>query len=132
MSNSSTENNINPQEVWLAKFPYEEDSTKYKIRPVMVLQEVSEKQMMSVLEIETNEPSYISVKVTKHKVRLDDPYDTEIIKWKEANLDKKSVARVSKTINLPESQFVRKIGIADDEDFVRILTKFIEFLNDNI
>jgi mRNA-degrading endonuclease toxin of MazEF toxin-antitoxin module len=131
MAKSSKDIIINPQEVWWARFPFEEDPTKFTTRPVIVLQEISVEDMLSVLEIETDESNYLSVKVTKHKVRSNDPYDTEIVKWREANLNEKSTARIAKTINLPKSQFIDKIGIADDEDYERILTKYGTYLSDN-
>lgn len=124
---SSSTNSIQPQEVWLADFPYDDDPQTTKLRPVIVLSQTDEG--LTVADI--NEESYLSVKVTGHEVRDEDDYDTIIVKWREANLNRESVARVSKTINLPKSQFVRKLGEADDTDFTNILTKFLEFIEAN-
>lgn len=113
------------KEVWFAKFPFEENDGRFKIRPVIVLSEItgSEVEVAEVIEDE-----YLSVKVTSHPERKEDDGDTVIIKWKEANLTKPSVARVSKTMNIPLSQFIRKVGQTDDEDFINILQKFMELI----
>ena len=125
---TTTGKEIKPQakEVWYAKFPFEEDINKYKVRPVIVLMDVNGTDI-EVAEM-TTEENYLSVKVTSQPERLEDDGDTIILKWKEANLKKPSVARVSKTINLPRSQFIRKIGEADDSDFMNILNKFMELV----
>ena len=56
---------MNKGEVWFVEFPLEEDECKSINRPVVVLDE----NILGVL----------SVKITKHKARKDDPYDTPII-----------------------------------------------------
>lgn len=78
---------MNKGEVWFVEFPLEEDPSRILNRPVVVLDE----NLLGVL----------SVKITKHKVRKEDPYDTPIIYWEEASLrlsgcKKKSVAKVLK------------------------------------
>ena len=119
--------NIQPQEVWYAKFPFEENPNITKTRPVIVLGKTNNGLTVADLK----EDSYLSVKVTGHEVRDEDDYDTIIVKWKEANLKKESVARVSKTMNLSKSQFVNKVGLAEDEDFEHILARYIEYLESN-
>lgn len=69
-------------EVWFVEFPLEEDASRIINRPVIVLDE-------NVLGV-------LSVKITKHKVRKEDPYDIPIIYWSEAGLRLASTARVSK------------------------------------
>ena len=59
-------------EVWFVEFPLEEDASRIINRPVIVLDE-------NVLGV-------LSVKITKHKVRKEDPYDIPIIYWSEAGL----------------------------------------------
>ena len=63
---------MNKGEVWFVEFPLEEDESKSINRPVVVLDE----NILGVL----------SVKITKHKARKEDPYDTPIIYWEEAGL----------------------------------------------
>lgn len=124
---TTTEREIKPKakEVWLVNFPYEENDGRFSRRPVIVLTEVSG----SEIEVaEMTEEAYLSVKVTGQPERSNDDGDTVIVKWREANLDRPSVARVSKTINIPKSQFIRKIGEADDSDFINILNIFIELV----
>lgn len=63
---------MNKGEVWFVEFPLEEDSSRILNRPVVVLDE----NLLGVL----------SVKITKHRVREEDPYDIPIIYWQEASL----------------------------------------------
>lgn len=122
MSGKNKKKDIQPQEVWYVKFPFEENPNIKKRRPVIVLGKTEDKVTVAGLE----EDAYLSVKVTSHIERKEDEYDTIIVKWKEANLKKESVARVLKTIVLPKSQFIDRVGIADDKDFENILVKYIE------
>ena len=69
-------------EVWTVDFPYEDDPTKSKERPCVILN-------VEKLEV-------LSIKVTSYGQR--DEYDVPIFKWKEANLLEPSYARTSKTI----------------------------------
>lgn len=103
-------------EVWYADFPYEEKDGSCD-RPVIVL------------NIEGLQPIVLlSVKVTKHEVRDNDKYDTPINKWKEAGLAQPSVARISKTIQLTEDKFRRKIGNLQPEDILTISARYIDFV----
>lgn len=72
----------NKGEVWFVEFPLEEDETRTINRPVIVLDE--------------NTLGVLSVKITKHSPRKEDPYDIPILYWQEANLRLASTARVSK------------------------------------
>jgi len=102
-------------EVWFAKFPYEEDETKIKARPVVVL------------DVETLK--VLSVKVTKTYPREEDDYDLPILYWQEAKLRFKSTARVSKAIHLDKTAFDFKIGDLHQDDLHDIQESFIKFIN---
>ena len=103
--------------VWFVEFPLEEDSSKILNRPVVVLDE----NLLGVL----------SVKITKHKVRKEDPYDTPIIYWKEASLRLASTARVSKVILLSKDSFIFKIGDLHKDDLDKIEEMYRKFLKEN-
>lgn len=121
---------IRPQqkEVWIAKFPFEEDNSQYRIRPVIILGTTLTDDEVEVVDIEELEEKYLSTKITTHECRQNDKFDTIIVKWREANLTRESVARVSKTIVFERSQLLRKIGDADESDFFNILERYIEFI----
>jgi mRNA-degrading endonuclease toxin of MazEF toxin-antitoxin module len=102
-------------EVWFAKFPLEENSTKYLDRPVIVL---------NVEPIEV-----LSVKITKSKPRVNDVYDTILVYWQHANLRMQCTARISKTIYLPKSMFRRKIGVLHPSDFEEIKQMFMKYIS---
>ena len=108
---------MNKGEVWFVEFPLEEDPSRILNRPVVVLDE----NLLGVL----------SVKITKHKARKEDPYDTPIIYWEEASLRLASTARVSKVTLLTKDSFIFKIGDLHKDDLYRIENMYRKFLEDN-
>ena len=112
--------NIEVGEVWLVKFPLEEDVSVFKNRPVVVL------------DVEMETLQVLSVKVTKHPPRPNDKYDVPILYWQEAKLKISSTARVSKTMYLEKDMFIHKIGDLHPEDFNKIKNKFIQLLQERI
>ncbi len=108
---------MNKGEVWFVEFPLEEEPERTLNRPVIVLDE----NLLGVL----------SVKITKHKVRKEDPYDIPIIYWENANLRLASTARVSKVTLLNKESFIFKIGDLHKEDMQRVEDMYKKFLKDN-
>lgn len=108
---------MNKGEVWFVEFPLEEDPDRILNRPVVVLDE----NLLGVL----------SVKITKHKVRREDPYDIPIIYWQEANLRLASTARVSKVTLLTRDCFIFKIGDLHRDDLERVEEMYKRFLENN-
>lgn len=105
-------------EVWLAKFPYEEDHSQSKVRPVVVLDN-------GILE----EYKVLSVKITSQMLR--DEYDVPLLYWQNAKLRSPSIARSSKFVMLPKGVFIRKLGELHIDDLLLVETKFIEFVENN-
>ena len=93
------------------EFPLEENPNRILNRPVVVL----DKNLLGVL----------SVKITKHKARKEDPYDIPIIYWEEASLRLASTARVTK------DSFIFKIGDLHKDDLIQIEKMYEKFLRDN-
>lgn len=108
---------MNKGEVWFVEFPLEEEPERTLNRPVIVLDE----NLLGVL----------SVKITKHKARKEDPYDIPIIYWENANLRLASTARVSKVTLLNKESFIFKIGDLHKEDMQRVEDMYKKFLKDN-
>lgn len=108
----------NKGEVWFVEFPLEEDNTQTINRPVVVLDE-------NVLGV-------LSVKITKHFPRQEDPYDIPILYWEEANLRLASTARVSKVFLLSRDSFIFKIGDLHQDDFRRVELMYHKYLEDNL
>lgn len=106
---------FNVGDVWWAKFPYEDNPNEYTIRPVVIL----DKDTVGLL----------SVKVTKHKTRDCDPYDTPIMYWNEAGLKLASTARVSKTMILDSSKFKELIGTLHPDDLQNIQEQYMKLIN---
>ncbi len=107
----------NKGEVWFVEFPLEEDHLKSINRPVIVLDE-------STLGV-------LSVKITKHSPRKEDPYDIPILYWQEANLRLASTARVSKVTVLDQDSFIFKIGDLHEDDLIRIEEMYMKYLQEN-
>lgn len=110
-------NKFNKGEVWFAEFPFEEDNSRTTYRPVVVLDE--------------DKLSVLSVKVTRHAVRADDPFDTPIVHWEDAGLNFFSTARVSKIMNLNADDFIFQIGTLHPDDLEAIEKQYIELMNQN-
>ena len=108
----------NKGEVWFVEFPLEEDNTQTINRPVVVLDE-------NVLGV-------LSVKITKHFPRQEDPYDIPILYWEEANLRLASTARVTKVYLLSRDSFIFKIGDLHQDDFRRVELMYHKYLEDNL
>ncbi len=107
----------NKGEVWFVEFPLEEDNSQTINRPVIVLDE--------------NTLGVLAVKITKHSPRKQDPYDTPILYWQEANLRLASTARVSKVFLLSQESFIFKIGDLRKEDLERIEEMYQKYLREN-
>ena len=107
----------NKGEVWFVQFPLEEDNSQTINRPVIVLDE--------------NTLGVLSVKITKHSPRKEDPYDTPILYWKEANLRLASTARVSKVYLLSQDSFIFKIGNLHQDDLERVEEMYQKYLDEN-
>lgn len=107
---------MNPWEIWFAEFPFEDNPSIIKPRPVIVL------------DVNVEPIRVLSVKVTTHNPRTWDKYDTPIVHWQEAGLDRPSVARVAKSMFLTPDQFVHKIGFLHVEDQGDIYKQYITFV----
>ena len=107
----------NKGEVWFVEFPLEEDNSRTINRPVVVLDE--------------NTLGVLSVKITKHSPRREDPYDMPIIYLHEVNLRLASTARVSKVFLLSQDSFIFKIGDLHQGDLERIEEMYQKYLEEN-
>lgn len=107
----------NKGEVWFVEFPLEEDNSRTINRPVIVLDE--------------NTLGVLSVKITKHSPRAEDPYDTPILYWQEANLKLASTARVSKVYLLSPDSFIFKIGNLHPDDLDRVEEMYQKYLEEH-
>lgn len=99
------------------EFPLEEDFSQTINRPVIVLDE--------------DKLGGLSVKITKHAPRGEDPYDTPILYYHEANLRLASTARVSKVMLLSPESFIFKIGDLHPSDLKRVEEMYQKFLEEN-
>lgn len=107
----------NKGEVWFVEFPLEEDHSQTINRPVIVLDE--------------NTLGVLSVKITKHSPRAEDPYDIPILYWQEANLRLASTARVSKVYLLSPDSFIFKIGSLHQDDLDRVEEMYQKYLDEH-
>ena len=90
-------------EVWFADFPFEDDSSKTKKRPVIVLED------------EGGEAKVLAIKVTS-RIGERDEYDVSLLYWQKAKLRLASIARTSKYFYIDKSKFIFKIGDLHEDD----------------
>ncbi len=94
-------------EVWFAKVAFDDDPTKIKERPVLVMDDRN---------------CYIlSFKITSHAPRLNFSGEYSLVKWSEAGLLKPSTVRTLKRLKLIETDFVHKIGRLHPVDILGIM-----------
>ena len=102
-------------EIWYAKFPLEEDSSRYIERPVIIA--------------DISLPYLVIIKITKHDPRQNDPYDVPIIRYREAGLKHPSTARISKAVIINESQIDNRKGELHSLDYKKIFDTLNSFLD---
>ena len=94
-------------DVVLVNFPYEDDSTKFKIRPAVIISQGS------------NGISAIALKVTSTPPR--DRMDFQLISWALAGLNKQSTVRTSKRILIRYDAIIKKLGSLSSDDFTAVM-----------
>lgn len=89
----TTEVTPRPYDVWQMAFEYEDQPGVVKVRPVVIGAVDGERAVV------------LAVKVTGHGPRPEFPGEVRLVGWKDAGLDKPSVARCSKTLFVPTEAF---------------------------
>lgn len=106
-------------EIWYVKYPYQEDSTQTTKRPAIFI-----KNTAGGIEA-------LVIKVTKQLKHLGkDKYKVDFIlkDWEAANLDKKSLARISNYAVIDKKDFIHKIGELTEEDLETLKINFMKFM----
>lgn len=103
-----------PWEVWYAKFPYEEGDGRYSKRPVIVLH--------------ADCKTVLVVKVTCHSSRHCDRFDVNLKDWEAAHLNRPSVARISKVMEITPDNFVMKIGDLHNTDAFAVFRAYSNYI----
>lgn len=102
-------------EIYWANVPFFDDPSRKKRRPVIIA---------------NNQTVYVlALNVTSHEVREWDPYDYEIVYWKEANLPVPSVVRVRMLSQLKPEDIHERIGELQISDIVaigRLMKRFLD------
>lgn len=101
-------------DIYWANFPYEDDPTQHKRRPVVI----ANHQTVYVL----------TLKVTTHEPRADDPFDYPLRYWQESNLPCNSVVRVSKLAKLSPNAFGDYIGQIQPYDAMMITRHMRDYI----
>lgn len=102
-----------PHEVWWGNFPYDDDSSKSKNRPIIILSFDSRSQIV------------LCVKVTSHPPR--NKYDIPLSDWYNIPLNHESCARIEHSLALPIASLSNKIGQLTDRDIKCIDTAYINY-----
>ena len=94
---------ILPQEVWFADFPFADDPTQSKDRPVIVL------------HVDDETCRVLSMKVTSSEPRTE--FEIELFDRERIPLSHKSTADASTVRSLAKERFRRRIGRLSDADW---------------
>ena len=108
---------ILPQEVWFAEFPFEEDDTQSKDRPVIVL------------DVDDENCKVLSMKVTSSEPYSE--FEIEIFNWADVPLHHRSTADASAVRVVLKRKFRRRIGRLSDDDWQNVTDLYIKFLQSN-
>ena len=99
---------IKEREVWSAWVRYEDRLDEGKYRPVL------DKAVVMSVPFTSTEPR--------------DEYDIEVFDWTEIPLNHISTARISKTIVIPVSDFLKKLGKVSDDDWDNITNLLMQYM----
>ena len=105
-------------DVWIAEVAFEDDPSKAKIRPVVVLDE----ETFLV----------IALKVTSHAPRSGYRGEYEIKRWEDAGLFHRSTLRAGQPIIIRKAFMLKKIGRLHDEDIESIKDLMPEYRNRSV
>lgn len=105
---------IQAKEVWYAEFPFEEDETKSKERPVIVL------------DVDEETCKVLSMKVTSSAPYSE--FEIELFDWEKIPLAHKSTAVASAVLKIPKEVFRRKIGVLSDDDWDNVTDLYVRYL----
>ena len=105
---------IQPQEVWFAEFPFAEDETQSKERPVIVL------------TVDDESCRVLSMKITSSRPR--DEFEIELFDWNKIPLHHKSTAVASAVKSILKDKFRRKIGRLSDDDWDNVTDLYFRYL----
>ena len=109
---------ILPQEVWFAEFPYLEDETQSKDRPVIVL------------HVDDDGARVLSMKVTSSAPYSE--FEIELFDWEKIPLHHKSTADAASVRFVLKQDFRRKIGKLSDDDWANVTELYKRYIMANI
>lgn len=115
-------NKANVREIWFADFPFEEDKTKVKKRPVVVL-EISD-DFIEILGVKVTSKPARSVGRSK----TISEYEVALFYWQEEGLDRPSIVRIDKMQTIQTSYLHYKIGNLHRHDWYNIKTKAKKYM----
>lgn len=105
---------ILPQDVWFAEFPFADDPSQSKDRPVIVL------------DVDDDTCKVLSMKITSSSPRSE--FEIELFDWAEIPLNHKSTADASSVRFVAKDDFRRKIGRLSDDDWQNVTDLYAQYL----
>lgn len=105
---------IYPQEVWFAEFPFAEDETIRKERPVIVLDVDDETCKVLSMKV-TSAPPYSEFEIT-------------LFDWAKIPLHHESTAVASDVRVILKEDFRRRIGRLSDDDWDNVTSLYYDYL----
>ena len=105
-------------DVYIVRIYFKGTSGIYKPRPVVIINSDKAKDIYTIAEITSVKPDASSYY---------DQFNEEIIDWKSCGLDKKSYVKCKNIHNVNSQRLLRKIGEMDEDDFLNIAEKIVEY-----
>ena len=107
-------NGMNNYKIWdiLKAKIYYQDTNKYKIRPIILLDGIN--------------GIYLTLKITSN-IKRNGLEEYQIIDWQNAGLTKPSNIRLSKLILLPQDYIIEKYGILQLNDRIKMVKQLKDF-----
>lgn len=105
---------ILPQEVWFANFPFIEDASQSKDRPVVVL------------DVDNETCTVLALKITSRKPRGE--FEIELFDWSKIPLDHISTVDVSSAQVISKGRFRRLAGYLSDDDWNNVTDLYVRYL----
>lgn len=108
---------LEPQNVWLAWIPFEEDETKGKRRPVVILEYDSDIAKVLILPITSAPPN--------------NRFDVTVSDWTDVPLDKFSTIKTANFRLMPADKLLKWIGRLTDKDWDTVCYKFQQYIDES-
>lgn len=104
---------VKPKQVWYANFPFEEDRTQAKDRPVLILDVNKEKVLILAMKITSTKPRNL--------------VDFVLEDWSDIPLDHESTICPTQVRTIPITRLRRLAGHISEQDWQKAVARFMAY-----